>query len=121
MRTREVKLTAPKSRGAALSQATYMYQQIENCSRRKENIMKNSKSTEMKIQDLQLVIEGYRTQIASVDTTKANWEVELKKLKDAWNLTDAEILELRSQLLREQISELQRQAGVSETGKTTLN
>lgn len=83
--------------------------------------MKNQNATEIKIQKLQEVIEGYRLQISKVESTKGNWEVELKTLKDSWNLTDAEILELRSQLLREKISEMQKQAGVSETGKTTLN
>lgn len=121
MKFKEIRLTAPKSRRAALAQAAYLFEQFENSSIRRENIMKNQNATEEKIRKLQEVIEGYRTQLASVDTTKANWEVELKKLKDAWNLTDAEILELRSRLLREKISEMQRQAGVSETGKTILD
>jgi len=120
LKTTQVKLTAPKSRKASLAQAAYVYQQLEICSKRKENIMKNLNATEAKIRKLQEVIEGYRRQISKVDTTKDNWEVELKNLKDAWNLADAEILELRSQLLREKISELQKQAGVTETGKTSL-
>lgn len=120
MKTKEVTLSVPKTKRGALGQAAYIFCQIENISQRKENIMKNQEATTKKLLKLEETLENYRQQITELDTNSATWEVELKKLKDQWNLTDAEILELRSQLLREQISEMQKRAGVQETGKTIL-
>lgn len=120
MKTVMVTRTEPKTKQAALNYGAYVLQQLEFNQQRKENLMTNIANAEEKIKRLQSTIAEIDNQIQSVDKTRSNWQAELDILKTKFLLTESEILETKSELLRRQITNLQKQAGVTETGKTRL-
>lgn len=81
--------------------------------------MNNKKLAKNKISKLEKVLREYDLQIEAIDTSSSNWKKTLEELKLNYSLTEAEILELKSSLLREKIQNLQKQAGIQDTGKTT--
>lgn len=117
MRNQLVKTIEPKDRRAALNLAGYILDQLDNCSKRKENVMINKSNAENKIKKLQDTLNSYQSQIESIDKTQRNWTEKLDDLKLKFELTESEILEIRSALLRKQISALELKANIQETGK----
>lgn len=110
MKITEVTINKPKSRESAMNQAVYFLEQIEVYSRRKENIMKNSKDVNDKIKRLEKTLEEYNTQMEVLDKNTATWESRLQELRLDYNLVESEIAELRSSLLREKIEQLRLKA-----------
>jgi chromosome segregation ATPase len=108
----------PRSKRAALNQCAYIHDQQQLWSQRKENLMSNIRDTEQKIIRLQATLEEYSKRIESIDTTQADWQSLLDRLKRDFQLTESEILEQRSIQLREKILRLERDAGVLKTGQT---
>jgi len=119
MKVTEVKLNEPKSRRAALNQAVYILDQIDVANQRRRNIMNNKKLANDKISKLEKVLREYDSQIEAIDISSSNWKKTLEELKLNYSLTEAEILELKSSLLREKIQNLKLKADIQDTGKTT--
>lgn len=119
MKVIEVRLNKPKSKQAALNQAVYILDQLDVYSLRKENIMKNKKLANEKISKLEKVLQEYDSQLETIDINSSTWKKTLEDLKLNYSLTEAEILELKSSLLREKIQNLNLKAGIRETGKST--
>jgi peptidoglycan hydrolase CwlO-like protein len=111
---KEISFNKPKTRKAALNQAVYMEKCLDNCFERKENIMNNRKAVSEKIAKLNLVLQEFEKQIVEIDKSATNWHQALENLKLEHSLTEAEILELKSSLLRTKIEELQYQADATE-------
>lgn len=120
MKVETVTVNKPKNRKAALNQAIYILNQIDVYDRRKENVMNNIKLTQEKIERLNGVLEEYSRQIEAIDTNSSNWKETLKELRSDFNLTEAEILELRSSLLREKIQDLKKKADIQKTGEVSI-
>lgn len=118
MKVTEVKLNKPRNRRSALNQAVYILEQISVLSHRKENIMKNKELANEKISRLEKVLKEYDSQLEVIDYSNIQWKKILKDLKLDYNLTEAEILELKSSLLREKIQNLKLKADDLEKGKT---
>lgn len=118
MKVTEVKLNKPKNKQAALNQAVYILDQIDVYDRRKENIMNNKKLANEKISRLEKVLQEYDSQLETINTNSSNWKKTLEDLKLDYSLTEAEILELKSSLLREKIQNLKLKADIQNTGKT---
>lgn len=114
MQVVEMKINKPKTRKAALNQAVFMEKCLDNCFERKENIMRNKEAVTAKIMKLNKTLEEYDKQLVEIDKTAINWHQTLESLKLEHSLTEAEILELKSSLLRTKIEELKLQAEVSE-------
>lgn len=74
--------------------------------------MSNIKATEEKIKRLEGIITEYQSRLARINSTQDNWEKQLKDLQDQYNLTAAEILETKSELLRLQINDRKTQSGI---------
>lgn len=118
MENKIVTVNAPKTKKAALNQAIYFLNQIDLHNKRRENIMTNKTNVEKKLQGLEETLNSLNLQLSKVETTSDNWRGELKKLQDSYNLTQAEILEAKSEALRIKISDLRHQAEITETGQT---
>lgn len=118
MQNNVVTVNKPKTKQAALNQAVYILNQLDQHNKRKENILMNKNNTQDKIERLKKVLEELDAQIAKVDTTTANWNQVLEELKLDFNLTESEILTLQSELTRSKIEELRKKAGISTTGKS---
>lgn len=121
MKIREVTFDKPKDRKAALNLSAYIYQQQLIYRRKETNLMSQISQTEEKLKRLQETLENYKIQISEVNKNSDNWKQELQRLQNDFQITQAEILETHSELLRKQISSLQKNAGVLDTDKTTLN
>lgn len=120
MKITEVKLNLPKTKEKALNQAAYLLIQGENRKQRRDNIMSNITATELKLKRLEETLKHYKEQIEELNLLDEQFDVKLKELQGAFDLTQAEILETKSALLRNQISNLKKQAGLLETGNSTL-
>lgn len=120
MKLNIVTINEAKTKKAALNQSIYCLQQLEILSKRKENIMNNKNQLQEKINKLTETLAEYSKQLEEIDTTSSDWKRALTEIQSKWNLTESEILELRSSLLREKISELQKTAEISDTGKSKL-
>lgn len=120
MKVTEIRLNRPRNKQTALNQAVYILEQIDVNDHRKENIMKNKNLANEKIRRLEKVLLEYESQLEAIDTNNSNWKKILEDLKLDYNLTEAEILELKSSLLREKIQNLKLKADALETGKSVL-
>lgn len=120
MKVNRVTYDEPKSKQAALHLAAYMIQQLDHCKQRKENLAMNKTNAEEKIKRLQETLLEIQNQIEKVDFTQKDWEDRVGLLKTKFSLTESEILETKSELLRQQITNLQKLAGVKGTGHTDL-
>jgi len=119
MRIVEVVLVPPKSREAALNQASYMSHQIDICLKRRENMDSSREAAEAKLLRLEKTLESLNQQLSALARTESNWKEKLEVLKTEYSLTEAEILETKSSLLRKQIRNLESFAGKKDSGKTT--
>lgn len=119
MKVIEVKLNRPRNRRTALNQAIYILDQMSVIKRRKENIMKNKDLANDKIKKLEKVLQEYDLQLETIDINSTNWGKTLEELKLNYSLTEAEILELKSSLLREKLQSLKLKADIQDTGKST--
>jgi len=117
MHTTIVTWSEPKNRSSALNLAAYMSNQTGVWERKKENLMSNISATKNKMKRLRETLDEYERQLVEINSTQEGWQNRLKELQDLHQLTEAEILETRSALLRSQISALKVQAGVQETGQ----
>jgi len=120
MKSNIVTYKEPRTRQKALNLAAYMCKQIDNWGKRRENLMSNIEATKKKIAKLEETLSQYFLQLEKIDTSKEDWNKKLKDLQDMHQLLEAEILETKSSLLRQQISELKKQAGVSDAGTKDL-
>lgn len=108
----------PRNKKAALNQAVYILEQIDAYDLRKENIMRNKILANEKISKLEKVLQDYNLQLEAIDTNSTNWKKYLEDLKLEYSLTEAEILELKSSLLREKIQNLKLKADIQDTGES---
>lgn len=120
MKVVEVKMNEPKTETAAQNQAVYVLEQLEHCAEKRGNIMKNLTAAREKIEKLKKKVTEFEDQISAIDRTEENWRNAYSDLFQKYNLVEAEILELRSAVLRQRIAELQKKAGIEETGKSTF-
>lgn len=118
MKMKQVVINEPKSRKAALNLVTQIETQIKNIEEREGNIMRNKSNTEAKIEKLQETLKDYSHQLEVLKGTKGQWQEEIKRLKLQFSLTESEILELRSQLLRSAISRTEAELEMLEDGET---
>lgn len=117
MRNQVVQLTVPKTRKAALNQAAYIQNQIKGLEQKEVNFMSQKNQIQDKMERLKSQLQSLEKQISNCNIAKDNWKEELEKLKVAHQLTEAEILETQSALLRLQISKLESEAGIQRTGR----
>lgn len=98
----------PKNRKAALNLAVHVLQLADSTERRRNNIMTLISEHEKKIATLQEKLDKLSKELdrSSSDPSRAKEYVE--NLKTQWSLTEAEILEVKSALLRKSIEERQR-------------
>jgi len=119
MKITTVKFETPKDKGSALKLAAYIQGQLDTYKGRKANMMKSKSDAEGKIKRLQQTLAALESQITAVNTNESNWQKQLRDLQTQFSLTEAEILETKSELLRKKISSLQKEAGVKPTGEST--
>lgn len=70
--------------------------------------MKNISQTEKKLKRLEETLENYRNQLDTLTGVEENFDKFLEDLTSKFNLTQSEILETKSELLRKRIAGLQR-------------
>jgi len=97
----------PKSRASALRLAAQVTLLMESTERRRNNLMKLETEHKSKIAKLQAKLEQIQKELQTVKPEEALEYIEQLKLQHS--LTDAEILELRSELLRRSIENQQLQ------------
>lgn len=119
MKVTKVEVNKPKNKQAALNQAVYILDQLDVYNRRKENIMNNRNLANEKIRRLEKVLQEFDSQLDTIDINSSKWKQTLEDLKLDYSLTEAEILELKSSLLREKIQNLRLKADVQETELST--
>jgi len=106
---KEISLTDPKSRTAALNQAVYCSSMQDNWKRKENTLMEQKSLASAKILRLQKQLQSYEDQLSEIPKNTENFQQAIEQLKERWNLTNAEILETKSELLRKQISRLEAQ------------
>lgn len=120
MKQKLVVVTAPKSKGAALNQAVYIYNQILNHTKKGERIMKQKRDILSKIEKLNSTLEDLQNQLNQVDSTSITWKAELSKLEQSFQLTQAEITQEHARLIQLRIEDLKASAGVTEKGSSLI-
>lgn len=120
MKITSVKFEEPKNKQAALNLCAYIQGQVEAYQKKGANLVTSKTNTEKKILKLQETLAKLEQQISSVSTNEKNWKSKLEFLQTEHSLTAAEILETKSELLRRQISSLQKSASVEEEGEPDL-
>jgi len=120
MKITGVKFETPKTKESALNLAAYMSEQLEIYKRRKVNLVKSKSDTEVKLKRLQEQLTEIDKQISTVNTNESNWKSQLNSLQTNHSLTEAEILETKSEILRKKINSLRKEAGVEFSGETDL-
>jgi chromosome segregation ATPase len=118
MEEKVLKQLTPKTKQAALKQGASILIQIQNLKRKKENLMSNIEKTQEKLERLQKTLQEQQTQLSVFNKETKNWEEAIEDLKMRFQLTQSEILEVQSELLRSQIKNLEKQCGLQETGQT---
>lgn len=118
MEVSEIIINCPRNRSTALNQAAYFYIQADYRERRKENLMSNIKNTQNKLKRLEATLDNYNNQLQELNQLDADFNKKLKELQDQWSLTQAEILETKSSLLRNQIEGLKAKIDIQETGRS---
>lgn len=97
----------PKTRAAALRLAAQISTIQDSEERRRNNLMKLESQHSAKIAKLNAKLEQIREELKSTNSQEATEYIEKLKLKHS--LTEAEILELKSELLRKSIESRTRQ------------
>jgi len=108
--------TEPKTKQAALNLGAYIINQRTIWSRKRENLMASISNAQVKLKKLEAALAEYQNQLSKVQTLEEDWGSQLDLILKKFQLTEAEILETKSQILREQLESLQSAAGVQEKG-----
>lgn len=117
MKVDTIRLRTPKTKAAAINQSVYIFEQLDNLNSKEENLMIQKSQIEEKVKKLQETLTELETQISNIRTYNGNWRSELERLKEQFTLTEAEILEARSELLRQKIANLQAISGAQKSGE----
>lgn len=120
MKSKSFQWTQPSNKRAALGQILSCLSTFEQTDRKEKVVMDTIKSSQEKIERLQKHIDSLQETLQSTSVNKENIQKRIDYLKREFALTEAEILEAKSKLLREQIAELNRQ-NQTLTGETTLH
>lgn len=99
----------PKTRKSALQLAMVLSNYIDNNKTRKENLMISKNQAERKLTRLQKTLEDLEKQIQTAETAESTNQQTLERLMNEWQLTQAEILESKSALLRGQLKALEKE------------
>lgn len=109
-----------KSKDSALNQAVAALQALETSQRKESTVMRTMEDLTKKINNLQEKIKELQESKEYLEGNSLKIQERLDFLKREFNLTQAEILERKSELLRKQIAHLQMQAQSSTTGETKM-
>jgi len=120
MQSNIVNWTEPKTKQAALNLGAYIISQKLIWTRKRENLMKSISNAQQRLKKLEAALADYQRKLSVLDRTKEDWDSQLDLILKKFQLTEAEILETKSQILREQLNSLQTAAGVRNTGQTNL-
>jgi len=105
----------PKSKAAALRLAAQISTIADSIERRRNNLMKLEFEHTAKIAKLNAKLENIREELKRINSSEATEYIERLKLKHS--LTEAEILETKSELLRRSIeSRTQQLSELKQTG-----
>lgn len=114
----------PKTKAAALRLAAQISTLADSTERRRNNLMKLESEHSKKIAALSAKLENIREELKNTNSSEATEYIERLKLKHS--LTEAEILEVKSEVLRKsiesrtmQLSELKRVETTHSEGSTT--
>lgn len=116
MKTEKFQWTNPKSATAALNQAVHAQMTIDDLKLKGGKIMDSLKQAQEKMERLQKTINQLQEQLQFSNENQEQILKRIEYLKTEFQLSEAQILEHKSKLLREQISRLQLAA---ETQKKT--
>ena len=98
---------AVKSKDAALNQAVAATGALERSQLKENKIMQTMEDLNRKIESLKEKIQDLQKSKEYLNENSEEIKKRLEFLKGEYNLTEAEILERKSALLRKQISQLQ--------------
>lgn len=118
MKVKHVNYEKPKSREKALNLAVHMLQQKDNRNQRRNNLMENRNSAEAKIERLTETLANINSQLETINKMDSDWERRLAELKLDYNLTESEILSLKSELTRKKIAILRRDINMEVQAET---
>lgn len=104
MRTTEARVELPKSKGAALRLAAGLALSKDQTERRRQNIMKHSTGVTDKIERLKEELQRLENQKEELLRTDETNEALLKKLQIEFDLTEAEILDVKLALIKKGLS-----------------
>jgi multidrug resistance efflux pump len=105
----------PKTKAAALRLAAQISTIADSIERRRNNLMKLEFEHTAKIAKLNAKLENIREELKRINSSEATEYIERLKLKHS--LTEAEILETKSELLRRSIeSRTQQLSELKQTG-----
>jgi len=96
----------PKTKQAALRLAVHLLSMDENQTKRKENLQMLKNQHQEKIKKLQQKLTDIETELRELPESTIPAIIDQLKLK--WSLTEAEILEMKSSLLRQSIDSRQK-------------
>lgn len=121
MITDKIKPLEPKNKRGAQKQAAYTLIQKDLMLEKRGNLMKNITNVKEKLQKLEETLTGYQKQLEKLDTFSDEYDALVENLTLLHSLVHSEILETKSQLLRSQISRLERmKVGMKPTGETEV-
>jgi len=115
-----VKFEMPKNKEKALNLAAYILTQVAIYKRKEVNLVTSKSNTEEKIKRLKETLASIETDISRLKAVEGNWTKQLKDLQTEFHLTEAEILETKSELLRRKMNSLREGAGVEKTEETEV-
>jgi chromosome segregation ATPase len=101
-------ISGPKSKQKALNSGASLFAQIESLEQRRVNLMTNISTSENKLVRLEETLVHYKEQLDELSLLSEVSKEALERLMGEYNLTQAEILETKSALLRQQITNLQK-------------
>lgn len=109
----------PKTKAAALRLAAQISTIADSTERRRNNLMKLESEHSAKIAKLKAKLENIREELESTNSSAATEYIERLKLKHS--LTEAEILETKSEILRRSIESRTQQLSELKFEKTTTS
>lgn len=113
--------TSPSNKEAAMNQAVYALAALERSQEKEAKYVATIDQLTEKIHSIEEKIQELQDSLDSRKENSAEFQKRLKYLQTEWNLTQSEILEHRSALLRKQITQLQLQAQATKlTGDCSL-
>jgi len=108
----------PKTKAAALRLAAQISTLADNKEQRRQNLMKLESEHQAKIAKLQAKLKSIQEELKNNSSEAIEY---IEKLKIQHSLTDAEILELKSELLRKSIESRQQQLDALKASGTTTS